>query len=59
MYVTENSAEKLGETILRALDDPALRATLGARGLERLQTKLNWERSVEQLLAGYDRALEQ
>ena len=59
VYVTENSAEKLGETILRALDDPALRATLGARGLERLQTKLNWERSVEQLLAGYDRALEQ
>ena len=56
-YVTENSATKLGDTILRLLDDPAQREKMGRLGAERLRTELNWERSVEQLLKAYEKAL--
>src|SRR6185436_17744614 len=49
-YVTENSATKLGDAILKLLDDPARREKMGRLGAERLRTELNWDRSVEQLL---------
>lgn len=58
VYVPENSAARLGETIVRTLDDPAARDKMGRAGLERMKTELNWERSVEQLLRAYDAALE-
>lgn len=53
VYVMENSAEELGDAILGLLDDPARREQLGAIGHTRLTQELNWERSVEQLLAAY------
>jgi glycosyltransferase involved in cell wall biosynthesis len=56
-YVMENSAEKLGDAILEMLDNPAERHRLGEIGYRRLSTELSWERSVQQLLAAYDRAL--
>ena len=56
-YVGENSAEKLGAEILRLLDDPALRDQMGAIGKGRMQTQLNWEKSVEQLQNAYMSAL--
>jgi glycosyltransferase involved in cell wall biosynthesis len=56
-YVTENSATKLGDAILRLLDDPARREKMGRLGAERLRTELNWERSVEHLLKAYEKAL--
>ena len=56
-YVTENSAEKLGDAILTLLDDPARREKMGRLGAERLRTQLNWERSTEQLLKAYAKAL--
>jgi glycosyltransferase involved in cell wall biosynthesis len=56
-YVTENSATKLGDAILKLLDDPARREKMGRAGVERLRTELNWERSVEQLLKAYQKAL--
>jgi exopolysaccharide biosynthesis WecB/TagA/CpsF family protein len=56
-YVTENSATKLGDAILKLLDDPARREQMGKLGAERLRTELNWERSVEQLLRAYETAL--
>jgi glycosyltransferase involved in cell wall biosynthesis len=56
-YVTENSATKLGDAILKLLDDPARREKMGRLGAERLRTELNWERSVEQLLKAYQKAL--
>jgi len=59
VYVQENSAEKLGEAIGRLLDDPAARERMGQLGEERLRTQLNWERSAEQLLAAYRKALEE
>ncbi len=56
-YVMENSAEKLGDAILEMLDDEAARNRMGALGYQRLSTELSWEKSVEQLLATYERAL--
>ncbi len=56
-YVMENSAEKLGDAILEMLDDEAARNRMGTLGYQRLSTELSWEKSVEQLLATYERAL--
>ncbi len=56
VYVMENSAEKLGDAILELLDDTEHCQTLGAAGHARLTQELNWERSVEQLLAAYTMA---
>ncbi len=56
-YVMENSTEQLGDAILEMLDDPAERARMGLVGFERLTTELCWEKSAEQLLAAYARAL--
>ncbi len=55
-YVMENSPEKLGDAILGMIDNPEERERMGALGYERLTTELSWERSVEQLLAAYQRA---
>ena len=49
----ENSAPKLAEAIGRLLDDPQTRDKMGRLGAERIQTLLNWEKSVEQLLQAY------
>ena len=53
VYVMENSAEKLGDAILALLDDAPRRQSLGTAGHARLTQELNWDRSVEQLLAAY------
>ncbi len=55
-YVMENSPEKLGDAILEMMDNPEERERMGALGYQRLTTELSWERSVEQLLAAYQRA---
>jgi glycosyltransferase involved in cell wall biosynthesis len=57
LYVQENSAERLGGAIVESLDDPAARERMGRIGAERLKDLLSWDRSVEQLLAGYRAAL--
>ena len=56
-YVSENSAAKLGDAIVELLDNPTAREHMGRIGQERIRTQLNWERSVEQLLTAYARAL--
>jgi glycosyltransferase involved in cell wall biosynthesis len=53
VYVMENSAEQLGDAILALLDDESRRQTLAAAGHTRLTQELNWEHSVEQLMAAY------
>ena len=58
VYVEENSVEKLAEAILATLDDEAGRVRMGQLGEERMRTVLNWERSDEQLLTAYAKALE-
>jgi glycosyltransferase involved in cell wall biosynthesis len=54
LYVPENSAVKLAETIVQLLDDPMARERLGRMGESRIRTDLNWERSVVQLVKAYD-----
>jgi glycosyltransferase involved in cell wall biosynthesis len=56
-YVSENSAAKLGDTIVELLDNPTARERMGRIAQERIRGQLNWERSVEQLLMAYARAL--
>lgn len=56
-YVQEVSPRKLAEAIVELLDDEPRRTEMGRFGLERLQRDLNWEKSVEQLLAAYRMAL--
>ena len=53
VYVMENSAEKLGDAIVALLDDKEQSKTRAEAGHVRLTQELNWERSVEQLLAAY------
>ena len=56
-YVKENSGEALGEMIIELIDDPERRATMGAAGYERVTGPLSWEKSSENLLEVYNRAL--
>lgn len=56
-YVMENSAELFGDAILELLDDPAGRARMGQAGQARLIQELGWDKSVQQLLAAYARAM--
>jgi glycosyltransferase involved in cell wall biosynthesis len=57
LYATPNDPASLAEAICRLLDDPELRAEMGARGRERFQDLLAWSRQVPNLLAAYNRAL--
>jgi glycosyltransferase involved in cell wall biosynthesis len=57
LYVSENSAVKLAEAIGGLLDDAPTRQKMGALGAERIQSRLNWEKSVEQLLQAYKAGL--
>lgn len=57
-YVQEVSPEKLGEGIVRLLDDPEKREKMGRVGYKRLTEELNWQKSVDQLLAAYNEVLE-
>ncbi|HVR36800.1 MAG TPA: glycosyltransferase family 4 protein [Methylomirabilota bacterium] len=52
-YVPENSAVKLAEAIVGLLENPEVRARMGAVGRERMNSLLNWERSVSSLLSAY------
>jgi glycosyltransferase involved in cell wall biosynthesis len=56
-YVSEVSPRKLGESIVRLLDDPERCAEMGRKGYERLHRDLNWDKSVAQLLQAYETAL--
>src|SRR5205814_7792250 len=58
VYVRENSAEKLAEAVSDLLDDAPARERIGRVGFERIRTELGWEKSVEQLLRAYQKALE-
>ena len=50
-------AEALAATIRRGLDDPALRATVGARGRQRVVERWTWRRCAEQTVDQYREVL--
>ena len=58
VYVKEASAEALAQAIVDLLDHPEERARMGQLGYERLHRELNWQKSVDQLLAAYNQALQ-
>lgn len=57
VYVPDNDWRAFGQAIVDLLDDPARRARLGQAGVERIRNELSWDRSQDNLLAAYDRAL--
>ena len=56
-YVMENSAEKLGDAIIEMLDAEGVTRRMGELGQRRLRAELSWEKSVEQLLMAYRKAI--
>ncbi len=56
-YARGDDPVSLTDAIDRLLDDPALRSRMGQLGRARIENELSWERSGEELLKAYDRAL--
>lgn len=57
-YVMENSGVKLGDAIVKLMDDPEKRKKMGAIGKERLAGELSWEFSTQQLKKAYQKLFE-
>jgi glycosyltransferase involved in cell wall biosynthesis len=56
-YVDENDPRQLAAAISDLLDAPDLRQSMGSSGYERLTHELSWQKSTQQLLHAYQRAL--
>ena len=56
LYARNNDPVDFAEKIAALLDDPGLRARMGAIGRARIEGGLSWEHSVPALLAAYERA---
>jgi glycosyltransferase involved in cell wall biosynthesis len=57
LYVPENSGKALARGILELLDDPTRREQMGLEGKKRFTSELNWGKSVENLVAAYQKTL--
>jgi glycosyltransferase involved in cell wall biosynthesis len=57
VYAVPNDVEDFARRIDELLDSPERRAEMGAAGRRRVADEISWQRSEEQLLAGYERAL--
>ena len=58
-YVTPETPEAFGDAILKLLDDPKRRATMGEIGRERIEGPLSWKHSTENVLAAYESILQE
>jgi glycosyltransferase involved in cell wall biosynthesis len=58
LYARENDPEDMAHCIATLMDDPALRAEMGAKGRRRVLDRLSWAQSVPNLLAAYRRVEE-
>jgi glycosyltransferase involved in cell wall biosynthesis len=54
LYARHNDCADFAAKILELLDDPQLRARMGAVGRERVLNTLAWQHEVPQLLAAYE-----
>jgi glycosyltransferase involved in cell wall biosynthesis len=57
LYATANDEGSFGSRIATLLDDPGLRARLGAVGRRRVEGELSWDTSKRELVRAYERAL--
>jgi glycosyltransferase involved in cell wall biosynthesis len=57
LYAVPNSEQSFCKMIVSLLDDHEARARIGRLGRMRLERDLSWERSKQELLRAYDRAL--
>ena len=57
LYATKNSAEELGDLILRLVDDFSLRSEMGLAGRKRIEKKLAWTYSEKPYLDVYAKVL--
>jgi glycosyltransferase involved in cell wall biosynthesis len=57
LYARPGDIEHFVDQILVLMNDPALRAEMGARGRHRVEAELNWSVEAPKLLAAYQRAL--
>ncbi|MGF1445532.1 MAG: glycosyltransferase family 4 protein [Pikeienuella sp.] len=58
LYARPNDPIDFAEKVAALLDDPELRARMGAIGRARVERELSWEHSAPRLLAAYDRIFE-
>jgi glycosyltransferase involved in cell wall biosynthesis len=58
LYAAANDVGAFAACIEQLLDSPTRRAEMGRLGRRRVEDELSWNRSEEQLLAAYERALE-
>jgi glycosyltransferase involved in cell wall biosynthesis len=53
LMVPANDREAYADAIIRLLDNPELRRTMGAEGRARVINRFNWQRESQHLLALY------
>ena len=54
LYAKPNDAQDMAQKIITLLDDPDMRARMGAYGRKRIETELSWDHTSKALLEGYD-----
>jgi glycosyltransferase involved in cell wall biosynthesis len=58
LYATPNDVVDFARCISRLLDSPAERDQMGKAGRLRFEQEISWQRSEDQLLAAYERAID-
>jgi glycosyltransferase involved in cell wall biosynthesis len=53
LYVQPNDERQFAQAIIRLMDDPALRARMGAFGRERVERELQWSVVGRELISAY------
>ena len=56
-FCVRQRAEDVAEAILRLLDDPAMRLSMGRAGAEKLRERWDWDRVIDRVEDAYGRAL--
>jgi glycosyltransferase involved in cell wall biosynthesis len=58
LYAAPNDVEDFARCIARLLDSPSEREQMGKAGRLRFEQEISWQRSEDQLLAAYERAID-